>query len=68
MPPDLRRRIIDKIAEFQENPFPHGVIKIHGEQDVYRQRVGYYRILFEVHQDQRALVIVKVEHRRSVYG
>ncbi|MBI4258860.1 MAG: type II toxin-antitoxin system RelE/ParE family toxin [Thaumarchaeota archaeon] len=63
----IRRRVLEKISELAENPFPRGVVKIHGEDNTYRLRVGDYRVLYEVYPQQRAILIVKIEHRSTVY-
>ena len=36
-------------------------------QDRYRVRQGAYRIVYEVHDDTRRVLVVKVGHRRDVY-
>lgn len=66
--PDIRRRILDKIADLRDNPFPRGVLKLRGEENVYRLRVGDYRVLYEVYLQQNAILIVKIDHRSTVYG
>ncbi|MBM3897295.1 MAG: type II toxin-antitoxin system RelE/ParE family toxin [Thaumarchaeota archaeon] len=64
---DTRRRVLEKISELSENPFPRGVVKLHGEENTYRLRVGDFRVLYEVYRQQRAILIVKIEHRSTAY-
>ena len=64
----VRRRVLEKIAELGEDPFPRGVVKIHGEDNTYRSRVGDYRVLYEVYHRQHTILVVKIEHRSTVYG
>jgi len=54
--------------ELRDNPFPKGSIKIRGEKDIYRLRVGDYRILYKTLWDEGAILVFKIEHRRAVYG
>jgi len=39
-----------------------------GEQEEWRVRVGDYRIVYRVDDEARAVVILAVGHRGSVYG
>ena len=39
IPLDLRRRILERIAELSENPFPKGCVKLSGVRNVYRLRI-----------------------------
>ncbi len=61
-----RRKVIERIARLADNPRPHGVEKLSG-QEKYRLRQGRYRILYAI-EDQNLLVfVVKVGHRKDVY-
>ena len=35
--------------------------------DLYRIRVGIYRIVYEIHDYELIIAVVKVGHRRDVY-
>ena len=60
-------RIIAAIESLAKNPRPPGVKKLVGVEELYRIRVGDYRIVYQV-QDERLLVlVVKIGHRREVY-
>jgi len=61
-----RRRIVEKIRELASDPRPHGCKKLSG-QEKYRLRQGDYRILYEIHDDELIVVLVKIGHRRDVY-
>jgi len=43
-----------------ENPRPHNATKLVGEERAYRLRVGQYRIIYEILDDELAVVITKV--------
>ena len=65
---NLARRILDKISELRQNPFPRETSKIKGlKEDVYRVRVGKYRILYAVFREQRLVVVVDIDKRGRVY-
>jgi mRNA interferase RelE/StbE len=61
-----RRRIVDLISRLAENPFPPGARKLSGRSR-YRLRSGRYRILYEISDAQREIVVIKVGHRKDVY-
>jgi len=44
------------------------LVKISGEDDVYRVRFGKLRALFKVYKSEKTIVIVKIDHRKRVYG
>jgi len=61
-------RDIDRsILSLAENPRPRGVKKLKGVRDLYRQRAGDYRIIYQVQDDVRLVTVVRVRHRRDVY-
>jgi mRNA interferase RelE/StbE len=54
------------IAKLAENPRPNGYKKLKGE-DAYRIRVGDYRIIYEIDNDEIIITVVSVGHRKEVY-
>ena len=48
-------------------PYPTGTRKLSGYDDVYRIRVGHYRILYSVSAAQLIVLVVKIGHRKDVY-
>ncbi len=59
-------RVLSRIEALAENPRPAGCEKLSG-QEKYRVRQGVYRIVYQVDDEQRLVVVVKVGHRREVY-
>lgn len=59
--------IIQRLEELAENPRPHGVLKMEGEENLYRIRVGDYRIIYKIQDRVLLIVVVKVGHRGDVY-
>ena len=62
-----RIRIIEKIRSLANDPRPCGSKKLSG-QEKYRIRQGNYRILYQVIDDELIINVVKVGHRRDIYG
>ena len=65
--PDNASRILPKIEELATEPFPPQSIKLRGSEQLYRIRVGDYRIVYAVDEINRRLLIYYVRHRREVY-
>ena len=61
----LMRRILGKLHQLAEHPFPRGVKKLEGGG--YRIRIGVYRVLYDVRSADRTILIRAVGHRRDVY-
>ncbi len=38
-----------------------------GTNDLYRLRVGTYRVVYAIEEDKLVVLVVKVGHRREVY-
>jgi mRNA interferase RelE/StbE len=64
-----RRDVAKILARFESlsaDPRGPGCEKLSG-QEKYRVRVGVYRILYEIRDEELVIVIVKVGHQRDVY-
>jgi len=60
-------RIFPKIEALAKDPRPTGSRKIQGADDLWRIRVGDYRVLYRI-QDARLIIeVVTVRHRRDAY-
>jgi mRNA interferase RelE/StbE len=56
---------IDKLAD---NPRPSGSKKIHGtDENLWRVRVGVYRVLYTIQDVLKIVEIKRVRHRSEVY-
>ena len=63
-----RSRIVARLEELGDGPFPRGAIKLQGREGVYRVRVGDYRVLYEVFRKEGLVLVDKIDHRSGVYG
>ncbi len=59
-------RIAAHIDSLSLDPFPSGSKKLGGE-DVYRIRVGDYRIVYSLDTDKKTIIIEMVKHRKDIY-
>jgi len=63
-----RQRIVDKLKELEDFPTVRlDIVKIAGEVNTFRLRVGNYRALFKVYEREKAIVVVKIDLRKRVY-
>jgi mRNA-degrading endonuclease RelE of RelBE toxin-antitoxin system len=60
-----RERIDDAFSEMCLNPFAGDVKSLRGGKGALRRRVGDWRILFDLHQEQRLIVVTAVKRRGS---
>ncbi|MBW4695535.1 MAG: type II toxin-antitoxin system RelE/ParE family toxin [Lyngbya sp. HA4199-MV5] len=67
LPQNVQNRIQAKLATLATNPRPSGVVKMQGETDIYRIRIGDYRALYTVQDDVLIVLVLKIGHRREVY-
>ena len=61
-----RLRIIKRIRELSTDPRPVGAEKLSG-QERYRVRQGDFRVVYAIDDEEQAVVVFKVGHRREVY-
>ena len=64
--PAVQRRIGRRIDGLARDPRA-GAAKLRGANDVWRARVGDYRILYLIEDQRLVVVVVRVAHRREVY-
>ena len=63
----VRQRVADAISELALEPRPDGVKKLQGAEDIYRIRVGSYRILYQIIDRELIILVVDVGHRGEIY-
>ena len=67
----LDRQVLQRLVTAAEgiasDPRPVGARKLTGSDHTYRIRVGDYRIVYEIRDDDGLVEIVRVRHRRDAY-
>lgn len=63
----LRSRIGMQIRALADNPRPSGCQHLTGFDDLYRVRVGDYRVIYQIQDKVLVVVIVRLGHRRDIY-
>ena len=64
---DICNRILSKVNKLSTEPHPSGSKKIEGSDDLYRIRVGDYRVIYKVVDNELIVLVLKVGHRQNVY-
>jgi mRNA interferase RelE/StbE len=59
--------IEEKIMSLSDTPRPIGCRKLVNTKNIYRIRVGTYRIVYEVHDKILTIFVFDVDHRKQVY-
>lgn len=67
LPGPIIQRIIKKVEDLSQNPFPNKVRKLAGSKNLYRIRLQDYRVIYRIEEDVLVIVIIKVGHRKDVY-
>ncbi|MGO8694006.1 MAG: type II toxin-antitoxin system RelE family toxin [Rectinemataceae bacterium] len=67
LPQDVAVNLLKAMKELTVEALPHGCRKIVGTDRSYRIRVGDYRIVYEVDEVGRLVVIHAAGHRKDVY-
>ena len=68
LPKRDQARLIDAIESLSEDPRPSGVKKYRSdERDIYRLRVGNYRVVYVIDDDRLLILVVRLGHRKDVY-
>jgi mRNA interferase RelE/StbE len=63
----LFARIDRKILPLADNPRPAGCKKLKGHRDLWRVRIGGYRVIYAIDDAARTVTVTHVAHRREVY-
>ncbi len=62
-----RDRIKKKLLSFSENPFTGDIKKVKGKEDVFRLRIGDYRVLYILDNKEKSIYIAKIDKRGRIY-
>ncbi|TXH47636.1 MAG: type II toxin-antitoxin system RelE/ParE family toxin [Desulfurellales bacterium] len=67
LPKPLLTRIQAAIDRLALDPRPPGCLKLTGSDNLWRIRVGDWRILYAIEDDQLIIVVVEIGPRGDVY-
>jgi mRNA interferase RelE/StbE len=67
LPIQIARRVWQKLLNLELEPRPLGCIKLEGEPDAYRIRIGDYRVIYLIDDSQKTVEVIRIAHRREIY-
>ena len=63
----VAERILEKVELLALNPRPAGCKKLHGHSNLWRIRVGEYRVVYSIDDNGKAIDISVIRHRNEAY-
>ena len=63
----LFARVDRKILALAQNPRPPGCKKLRGYKNLWRIRVGEWRVLYTLDDAAQLISVTRIAHRREVY-
>ncbi len=63
----LYSRLRAALDDLEQNARPSGCVKLAGEPDLYRIRIGDYRIVYQADDRKRTGLVLSIAHRREIY-
>lgn len=61
----IRQRMFSSLNKLRENP-ERFLTKLVGE-DIYKYRIGDYRIFVDILPEKLVILVIKIGHRKNVY-
>lgn len=61
--PSYHRLIMEATLSLGNNPRPDGYIKLKGSDNLYRIRVGPYRIIYTIKEDKLIILVLEIGDR-----
>ena len=60
-------KIFPKIEGLSGNPRPQNCRKLQGSRNLWRMRVGDYRVIYSINDKTYLIDIIAIRHRRDAY-
>lgn len=67
LPSSVNIRVAAAIDGLREDPRPHGCKRLHGNEELWRIRVGDYRVLYAIDDGIRIVDVRRIGHRGDIY-
>ncbi len=69
LPAKIRSKTAEALNLLSQNPYSEllKIKKLKGADELYRIRLGDYRLVYEIRQERLVVLVIKIGHRREVY-
>lgn len=69
LPAGVQDKVLEAVALLSTNPYSEllKVKKLKGTDQLYRLRIGDYRVVYEVRNEVLLIIVIKIGHRKEVY-
>ena len=67
LPTKVQQWIALAVGELAVDPRPADSVKLEGEDNLWRIRVGDYRVVYTIEDRKLVVLVVRVAHRKDVY-
>jgi mRNA interferase RelE/StbE len=65
--PTIRKRVAAALDAIASEPHGPGAVRLVGQEDTWRLRVGDWRVIYEIDRERDAATVLRVVHRREAY-
>ncbi len=67
LPQSVVARVVKQVEVLQQDPRPRGTSKLVGAEQLYRVRIGDYRMVYGIDKDGGKVIVYYIRHRREAY-
>ncbi len=69
LPARMQANTAEALQLLSQNPYSEllKIKKLKGAEDLYRIRIGDYRIVFEIRNKRLVVLVIKIGHRSRIY-
>ena len=67
IPQQYQANIRVRVNDLARNPRPSVCKKLVGATDLYRIRIGVYRVIYQIVDNELLIVAINVDHRSRIY-
>ena len=63
---EIYKRVLNAILDLAQDPRPSSCRKLK-DRDGWRIRIGNYRVVYEIDDQQQTVTVLHIGHRRDIY-
>jgi mRNA interferase RelE/StbE len=69
LPDRIRERIVEALQLLSHDPYSEllRIKKLKGAEDLFRIRLGDYRLVYEINDQKLIVIVIKIGHRSDIY-